>query len=302
MTIVDPASNAAPGSRLEPRLNPANRKENALFRLLKHPSGLIGSLVLLLIVLMAVSAGFLFPEGPWPMDGMPFLWPGQDSQYPLGTDAMGRDLLAGLFYGARISLLVGLAATVVAVFVGVVFGALSGYHGGWLDDILMRLTDAIQTIPSFLFAVVIVGVIGPSLSTIVISIALVSWPTIARLVRAEFLKLRNAEFVLSCKVVGMSDTRIMFGQILPNCLAPVIVASSVLVATAIIIEASLSFLGLGDPNSMSWGTIIGAGRPALRTAWYLTMIPAAAVVSTVLALNLLGDGLNDSLNPRLRKR
>lgn len=273
-----------------------------LVRLLRHPSGLIGVVILLTVVVMALVAGLLFQEGPWPMDGQPYLWPGHDPAYPLGTDAMGRDLLAGIFYGARVSLLIGLAATAVAVTVGIVFGALAGYYGGWLDDVLMRFTDAIQTIPSFLFAVVIVGLMGPSLTTIVTSVALVSWPTIARLVRAEFLRLRNVDFVLSCKVIGMSDRRIIFAQILPNCLAPIIVASSVLVATAIIIEAGLSFLGLGDPNSMSWGTIIGAGRPALRSAWYLTLIPAGAVVLTVLALNLLGDGLNDILNPRLRKR
>lgn len=296
---------AAPSSQSQPggtaSGGEAGLRDYLILRLLLHPSGFIGLVILVAVVTMAVLASVLFPEGPWQLQGMPFLWPGADAAYPLGTDGMGRDLLTCLFYGARISLLVGMAATVVAVVVGIMFGALSGYYGGWLDDVLMRLTDAVQTIPSFLFAVVIVGVIGPSLGTIVVSIALVSWPTIARLVRAEFLRLRNADFVLSCKVIGMGDMRIMFRQILPNCLAPIIVASSVLVATAIIIEAGLAFLGLGDPNSMSWGTIIGAARPALRTAWYLTLIPAASVVCTVLALNLLGDALNDALNPRLRK-
>jgi peptide/nickel transport system permease protein len=222
--------------------------------------------------------------------------------FPLGTDSLGRDLAAGLMHGTRVSLAVGAAAAIVSVVIGTVVGALSGYHGGWIDDVLMRLTDAMQTIPSFLSAIAIVGIVGPSLVTITFAIAIVSWPMIARLVRAEFLRLRTYDFVQSCRIIGMSDTRIIFGQILPNCLAPVIVAASVLVATAIIVEASLSFLGLGDPNVMSWGTILGNGRAALRTAWYMTAVPAAALVLTVLALNLVGDALNDVLNPRLKER
>lgn len=166
----------------------------------------------------------------------------------------------------------------------------------------MRITDAFQTIPSFLAAVVIVGVIGPSITTVVASISAVSWPMIARLARAEFLRLRGADFVHACRIMGMSDVRIIVTQILPNCLSPIIVAASVLVATAIIVESGLSFLGLGDPNVVSWGGIIGGGRSALRTAWYITVIPSAAVVLTVLALNLIGDALNDVLNPRLRER
>ncbi|WP_353183954.1 ABC transporter permease [Bosea sp. (in: a-proteobacteria)] len=270
--------------------------------LLQHPSGFVGFVLLAAILIMAASAGTLYPEGPWPMDGTPTLWPGEEPAYLLGTDAMGRDLLAGLLYGARVSLAIGLAATAVALLVGVTVGAFAGYHGGLIDDALMRFTDAMQTIPSFLFAVVIVGVLTPSLLTIICSIALVSWPTVARLVRAEFLRLRSMDFVLACRTMGMSDVRIIFRQILPNCVAPIIVASSVLVATAIIIEASLSFLGLGDPNAMSWGTMIGAARPSLRTAWYMTLVPAAAVVATVLALNLIGDALNDAFNPRRRER
>ena len=148
----------------------------------------------------------------------------------------------------------------------------------------------------------IVGVIGASLPTIILAIAIVSWPMIARLVRADFLRLRTYDFVKSCKIIGMSDLRIIFGQILPNCLAPIIVSASVLVATAIITEASLAFLGLGDPNVMSWGTILSVGRPELRSGWYMTAFPAVALVLTVLALNLIGDALNDVLNPRLKER
>ena len=158
--------------------------------------------------------------------------------FPLGTDALGRDLAAGLLHGARVSLAVGASAAIVSIVIGTLFGGISGYYGGWIDDVLMRITDAMQTIPSFLSAIAIVGIVGASLLTIVFAIAIVSWPMIARLVRAEFLRLRTYDFVQSCRIIGMSDFRIIFGQILPNCLAPIIVASSVLVATAIIVEAN----------------------------------------------------------------
>jgi len=271
-------------------------------RLMRHPSGAVGLILLALVLLMSASAGYLFPNGPYAIAGAPRLWPGADPAFPIGTDSLGRDLLAGLFYGSRVSLAIGAAAAAVSLIVGVLFGAVAGYYGGWIDDVLMRLTDAMQTIPSLLSAVAIVGVIGPSLTTITIAIAIVSWPMIARLVRAEFLRLRTYDFVQSCRIIGMSDLRIIFGQILPNCLAPIIVASSVLVATAIIVEASLSFLGLGDPNVMSWGTILSVGRQELRSAWYITAFPAVALVLTALALNLIGDALNDVLNPRLKER
>lgn len=275
---------------------------SVFLRLMRHPSGAVGLMLIAVVLAMAASAGWLFPTGPWTLGGTPRMWPGTDPAYPLGTDSLGRDLLAGLFYGSRVSLAIGAAAAAVSLIIGTLVGALSGYYGGWIDDVLMRLTDAMQTIPSFLSAIAIVGVIGPSLTTITIAIAIVSWPMIARLVRAEFLRLRTYDFVQSCKIIGMSDMRIIFGQILPNCLAPIIVSSSVLVATAIIVEASLSFLGLGDPNVMSWGTILSIGRPELRSGWYITATPAVALVLTVLALNLIGDALNDVLNPRLKER
>lgn len=280
-----------------------NASGHSVFRrLLRHPSGLVGLLIIALVVLMSASAGFIFPEGPWVLGGRPRTWPGVDPAFPLGTDALGRDMVAALFYGARVSLAVGAAAALASLVIGTLVGAIAGYYGGWLDDVLMRLTDAMQTIPSFLAAIAIVGVVGASMSTIIIAIAVVSWPMIARLVRADFLRLRTYDFVQSCKIIGMSDLRIIFGQILPNCLAPIIVSSSVLVATAIITEASLAFLGLGDPNVMSWGTILSVGRPELRSGWYMTAFPAVALVLTVLALNLIGDALNDVLNPRLKER
>ena len=276
--------------------------QSTLGRLARHPSGLVGLLIIGLVVAMSLSAGLLFPAGPWALAGAPRTWPGGDPAFPFGTDALGRDMLAALFHGARVSLAVGAAAALVSLIIGTLVGAVAGYYGGRTDDVLMRFTDAMQTIPSFLAALAIVGVIGASLPTIILAIAIVSWPMIARLVRADFLRLRTYDFVKSCKIIGMSDLRIIFGQILPNCLAPIIVSASVLVATAIITEASLAFLGLGDPNVMSWGTILSVGRPELRSGWYMTAFPAVALVLTVLALNLIGDALNDVLNPRLKER
>lgn len=262
----------------------------------------IGLAILALVIAMALSAPVVFEEDPWSMVTRPLVWPGDRPQFPLGSDALGRDVAAGIFYGARVSLLIGFVATIVAVGLGLVIGALAGYYGRWIDDALMRVTEVFQTVPPFIFTIVLVTLLKPSTTTTVVAIALVSWPAVARLVRGEFMALRDRDFVQACHAVGMGDARIIFDQILPNALAPIIVTASIMVATAILTESSLAFLGLGDPNVMSWGTMIGQGREMLRTAWYLTAIPGIAILLTVLALNLIGEGLNDALNPRLRNR
>ena len=220
----------------------------------------------------------------------------------LGSDSLGRDVASGIAHGAKTSLMIGLIATLAAVFIGIIFGALSGYYGGFVDDLLMRITEIFQTIPSFVFAILLVAIMKPSIESIVIAITVVSWPGVARLVRAEFLSLKNREFVQACHTLGMSDLRIMLLEILPNCLSPIIVIGSLMVATAILIESGLAFLGLGDPNIMSWGFLIGAGRTMLRSAWWVCTFPGIAILITVLAINLVGEGLNDALNPRLRER
>ena len=271
-------------------------------RYVRNRAAVVGLLILLLILAMAGLANVLFPEDPWDMVAQPLLWPGQDTEYPLGSDLLGRDLMSGLFHGARVSLLFGFSATLAALLVGVAVGALSGYYRGWVDDVLMRVTELFQTVPPFILAIVLVAILTPSAKTIVLAIAVVSWPGVARLVRAEFMALRGREFVQAGVVLGMSDARIMLTQILPNAMGPIIVSASLMVATAILLEASLAFLGLGDPNLMSWGTIIGAGRDALRTAWYIAALPGAAILLTVISFNLIGEGLNDALNPRLRNR
>ena len=191
------------------------------------------------------------------------------------------------------------AATAVALCVGIVVGTITGYFGGWVDDVLMRLVDAVQTVPPFLLAIVVVLIVSPSVTSIVAAIALISWPTVARLVRAEFMRLREADFVSACRLMGMPPLRIIFVQMLPNAIPPIVVSSSIMVASAILIESGLAFLGLGDPNVISWGTMVGLGRSDFRAGWYLVLIPGLAIMLSVLALNLLGDGLNDALNTRL---
>lgn len=261
---------------------------------------MIGALILVVVIAFAAAAPIVFPGSPFRRVDRPFLPP--FGGYLFGTDVLGRDVAAGIAHGARTSLLIGLLATSIAVLVGTVTGGVAGYYGGRIDDLLMRVTEFFQTIPSFLFAILIVAILTPSVMSIVAAITVVSWPAVARLVRGEFLAMRHREFVQACVCLGMSDRRVIFRHILPNCLSPIIVTGSLIVATAILIESALSFLGLGDPNTMSWGFMIGAGRTFLRSAWWLCTIPGVAILTTVLAINLLGEGLNDTLNPRLRNR
>ena len=267
----------------------------------RNKSAVFGLVVIILVVLMAGFADLLYAFDPFRLAGKPLSSPGTNG-FLLGSDSLGRDVAAGIVHGAKTSLLIGLVATMVAVFIGVLFGAFSGYYGGRLDDLLMRVTEIFQTIPSFIFAILLVAIMKPSIVSIVIAIAVVSWPSVARLVRGEFMALKNREFVQACHTLGMNDLRIMMREILPNCLSPIIVVGSLMVATAILIESGLAFLGLGDPNIMSWGFQIGAGRTMLRSAWWVCTFPGIAILITVLAINLVGEGLNDALNPRLRER
>jgi len=267
-------------------------------RFLRRRSTLIGLGILLAIAALALLGPSQFPEGPFPMVAKPFIPPSQG--YLLGTDMLGRSVMAGIVYGARTSLLIALSATALAIAVGAAIGAAAGYYGGWLDEVLMRFTETFQTIPFFLFAILLVAVLSPSVGSVITAIAVVTWAPMARLVRGEFMAMRNREFVQACVGVGMGDARIMLAQILPNCLPSIIVTGSLMVATAILTESALSFLGLSDPNVMSWGYMVGAGREFLQRAPWLCAIPGVAILVTVLAVNLVGDGLNDALNPRLR--
>lgn len=268
----------------------------------RNPKAIIGTTILALAVGAAILAPVLAPADPWKMATRPFLPPFQDMKFPLGTDMMGRDILGGIIHGARVSILVGVVSTLVALLVGVVVGALAGFHGGKVDDALMRVTEFFQTIPTFVFALLLVAILSPSIQSIILAIGIVSWPPVARLVRSEFASLRNREFVRAAEVLGESNTRIILTQMLPNTLSPVIAMASLMVASAILTEAAISFLGLGDPNRMSWGYMIGAARTVLRQAWWMSFFPGIVIVLVVLALNLVGDALNDVLNPRLARK
>ena len=270
-------------------------------RFARNRSAVFGLAVLVLVVAVAAFASVLYPQDPFRLVGAAMSAPGENG-FLFGSDTLGRDVAAGMAHGARVSLLIGLLATTVAVLLGATLGALAGYFGGIVDDVVMRVTEMFQTIPSFLFAILLVAILKPSIRSIVVAIAVVSWPAVARLVRGEFQAMRNREFVQACHIVGMGDARIMLREILPNCLSPIIVTGSLMVATAILVESGLSFLGLGDPNVISWGFQIGAGRTVLRSAWWVCTFPGVAILLTVLAINLVGEGLNDALNPRLRER
>ncbi len=271
-----------------------------LGRFARNRLAVAGSLVLLVVGLVAVLGPWLYEVDPFDMVGRPFQKPFGEPF--LGTDVSGRDILAGLLHGASVSLAVGLISTLMATITGVMVGALAGYFGGWIDEVLMRLTDFFLTIPSFVLAVVLVAIFSPTLTSVTLAIALVSWPSVARLMRGEFMSQRSREYVQACQVVGMGHTRIIFLHILPNALPPVVVVSSLMVATAILTESGLSFLGLSDPNVVSWGYMIGVARSSLRTAWWMVAIPGVTILVTVLAINLVGEGINDALNPRLKQR
>lgn len=268
-------------------------------RFFARPTAVFGLVVFVLIVVIALASPFLFPRGPFNIVGMPLRPPGSRGLIA-GSDVLGRNMAVGLAYGARISLLVGVTSTIGAVGIGVLIGAIAGFYGAIMDDLLMRFTEFFQIIPSFVLLMVLVAFLQPSLFSEVLGISLISWPQVARVVRGEFLTLRTREFVQAAKTLGESDMHIIFFQILPNALPPILVVSSMMVGSAILTESALSFLGLGDPNLLSWGSMISASRAAMWVAWWTTVLPGLCITLTVLALNFIGDGLNDALNPRRR--
>jgi len=288
---------------LDTALRPPEPSRLSVFwmRYRRNRAALLGLGIFVVVVLMALTAGLIEPDDPLRRAGPPLTPPFTDWATPLGTDQLGRDILAGILYGARISLLIGVAATLISIGIGVVIGALAGFFGGWVDDVLMRITEAFQTIPNFVLLLTLVAILGSSIEYITLAIGIVSWTAPARMVRAEFMSLRNREFVDAARNLGVSNTSLIFREILPNALPPIVVYASVIMALAILLESALAFLGLGDPNYASWGNMIGQGRAVLRTAWFCAAIPGIAIILTVLSFSLLGEGLNDALNPRQKK-
>ena len=267
----------------------------------KNKSAVAALGLLALITLGAIFGPYLYPTDPFEMVWMPFSPPGQEG-FLLGTDYLGRDLLAMIINGAKVSLMIGLSAAVMTVFIGVTVGALAGFYRGIVEEVLMRITEFFQVLPTLLFSMVLVALFGASLPMITFAIGIVSWTAVARITRSEFLRIRELEYVMASRASGASNLDLMFGVILPNALPPIIVQSALMVGSAILFEAGLSFLGLTDPNVVSWGQIIGSNRQYILDAGYTVTIPGVAIFVTVLAISLVGDGLNDALNPKLRQR
>ena len=266
----------------------------------KNKAAVLGLVILTLVLLAALIGPFLYAANPFEMMGKKFLAPG--GRFLLGTDYLGRDVLAGIIQGSRTSLLVGFTAAAMMMTIGIFFGALAGFFGGMFEEALMRVTEFFQVIPSFLLAMVVVALFQPTLGTIIVAISISTWTGTARILRAEFLSLRERDFVTAARALGSRNRRIILREILPNALPPMIVNASLGVGVAILFEAGLSFLGLGDPNVMSWGFMIGSSRVYLRQAWWAVTFPGLAIFFTVLSLSLVGDWFNDFLNPKSRGR
>jgi peptide/nickel transport system permease protein len=273
----------------------------ALRMFARNPSAIVGMLMLGLVLLVSLGGPWLMGADPFEIRAAPMTPPFSEDAV-LGTDYLGRDVLTTLIYGGRATLLVGAVAALLSVSIGITLGAMAGYYGGRVDAVLMRVTEFFQVLPALLFAMVVVTLFSPTLLTITLAIGVVSWTGTARLTRAEFLKYRSLEFVRAERAIGASHARIIWQVILPNALPPLIVSATLAIGAAILFEAGLAFLGLGDPNQMSWGLMIGSSRQYVLTCWWAVAFPGAAIFITVLAVSLIGDGLNDALNPKLRER
>jgi peptide/nickel transport system permease protein len=274
-------------------------------RLARRRTALVGVLVVAVVVLTALAAPWLTAFDPVEQDIGERLRPpgwrdGHGARHVLGTDHLGRDLLARVIYGARPALLVGFAAVVISGLLGMAAGLLGGYFGGWIDDVLMRLADIQLAFPFILLAIAVIGVLGPSLETIIIVIGVSSWVIYARVVRAAVFSLREREFVQAAQALGGRDGRVLLRHILPNALTPWLVVATLDMARVIVIESALSFLGLGvQPPTPTWGGMLADGRVYISTAWWLATFPGLAILVSVLGINLFGDGLRDTLDPRL---
>ncbi|WP_108482225.1 ABC transporter permease [Oceaniglobus ichthyenteri] len=268
----------------------------------RNRPALFGLVLLGAIIAATLYGTFIYDVDPFEIVWAPLERPGVTPEFPLGTDYLGRDIFAGLLIGGGPTLAVGAVAALITMLIGVGLGALAGYYGGWIDNLLMRVTEFFQVLPALLFAMVLVTLFSPSLWTIAIAIGVVSWPQTARLTRAEFLRVKELEYVLAARAIGARNGRIIWRLILPNAAPTLIVSGTLTVGVAILFEAGLSFLGLGDPNAISWGMMIGANRDYILVAWWPVTLPGVAIFLTVLAVSLVGDGLNDAFNPKLRQR
>ena len=294
---TSPAGNTAAPMRVQV-LSPT-REAWRVYR--RNKAAMLGLGLLACIMLVMVLGPGIYGVKPFDIMGAPFTEPFTDTKLWLGTDYLGRDILAGMLVGGRATVMVGLAAACITVSIGVTVGSLAGYCG-WVDSLLSRLTELFQVLPALLFAMVLVTLFQPSLGVVIVAIGMVSWTGTARLARAEFMRLRHLEYVSAARAMGARHLRLMLREILPNALPPLIVSATLIVGSAILFEAGLSFLGLSDANVMSWGLMIGSNRRNILECWWAVTFPGAAIFMTVLAVSLIGDGLNDAFNPKLHLR
>jgi peptide/nickel transport system permease protein len=261
---------------------------------------LFGLLFVLVFIFVGLFGSILVPADPFEMVAVPLTGPGMETI--LGSDYLGRDVFVGIVHGTQATMIIAITATLVTVFIGVTIGALAGYYGGLIDNILMRVTEFFQVLPPLVFAMVIVAVFSSDILVVILAIAVTTWTTEARLTRAEFLKIKEQDFVTASRAIGDRNLRIITKVILPNAMPPIIIAITLRVGITIIYEAALSFLGLTDPDIITWGKMIGQSRDYFFDAWWTVTFPGLAILLVVLSIALIGDGLNDAFNPKLRGR
>lgn len=280
------------------------KNESALVwqRLRKNKMAMIGLAITITLILIAIFAPLIAPYDPYTVDWAQSLQAPGEGNHLLGTDQLGRDIFSRLIYGSRISLRVGIITQLISMTIGIIMGALAGYYGGKIDELISYLINLFFAFPSLLFAIAIMATLGPGLNNIFIALGVVGWPGLARIVRGQVMQLKGEEYVEAIKALGGNDFKIIFRHILPNCLAAIIVTTTLGVASAILSEAGLSFLGLGaQPPEPSWGLMLSMGRTYVTTKTWLTIYPGLAIMVTILGLNLLGDGLRDALDPRMKQ-
>ncbi|MBF6613256.1 MAG: ABC transporter permease [Chloroflexi bacterium] len=278
-------------SRILPRILP---------RILRQPATAVGAIIMLVLIVTAVGADVIAPHDPFSTSTEAFRPP--SAVHLFGTDDLGRDVFSGVVHGARVSLLVGLVSALTATLIGVLVGGLAGYAGSLVDDVLMRLTEVFMVVPRFFLVLVVVSLFGGSIWLIVLVLGLTMWPSTARLLRSQVLSLRTRDYVVAARAIGVSEPGILIRHVLPAALPPVITQAALQVGGAILTEAGLSFLGLGDRNVMSWGIILNDAQQFVRQAWWISAFPGLAITLTVLAMNLVADGLNEAFDPRLSGR
>jgi peptide/nickel transport system permease protein len=272
-----------------------------LHYLIMNKLAVIGGMLVLLVFILSLFAPLIAPYNPAAIDIKNILV-GPGVTHPLGTDDLGRDVLSRMLWGGRISLEVGFVAVGIATIIGILLGSLSGFYGGWLDSLIMRAVDIMLSIPTIFLVLAVIAILEPSIINIMIVIGLTSWMEPARLIRAEFISLKEREFVIAARAIGAADGRIIMKHVLPNGLSPILVSATMGIGGAILIESALSFLGLGvQPPTPSWGSLLSSGKDNIEIAWWLSAFPGLAILITVLGYNLLGEGIRDALDPRQRE-